>query len=243
MSHSESALARGLLTAAFACVLTIGATATDRPQLVPPALRSGIVINIPQRLLFLMAEGAVVAQYPVGLGRRDWPTFVGEFTIAIKEVDPVWDVPLSIQEELRLAGKPVVTRVPPGPANPLGKYWLGLSVAGYGIHGTNAPASVSKFLTHGCIRMLAADIEDLFERVEIGTRGAIIYEPIVINDIDGALWMEAHPDTYRRDRRDLVDYVTFEAARLNPSATLNPKALKRLLKERTGRPARIDADR
>jgi L,D-transpeptidase ErfK/SrfK len=232
-----------MLTAVLVGLLTIGTTASDQPLLWPPALRSGILINIPQRLLFLIAGGDVVARYPVGLGRPDWPTFIGEFTIAIKEVDPVWDVPVSIQEELRLAGRPVVTRVPPGPANPLGKYWLGLSVAGYGIHGTNAPASISKFQTHGCIRMLAADIEDLFARVEVGTAGATIYEPIVMDDIDGALWMEAHPDIYRRDRRDLLGYVAIEAARLNPRASLNTGVVKRLLKERRGRPERIDADR
>jgi L,D-transpeptidase ErfK/SrfK len=201
------------------------------------------VINIPQRLLFLMADGAIVAHYPVGLGRPDWPTFVGAFTIAAKEVDPVWDVPPTIQEELRRAGKPVVTRVPPGPANPLGQYWLGLSVVGYGIHGTNAPDSISKFQTHGCIRMRAADIEDLFDRVEIGTPGASIYEPIVFGNIDGALWMEAHPDVYRRDRRDLLGYVTIEAARLDPTVSLDLEVVKRLLKERAGRPERIDADR
>jgi L,D-transpeptidase ErfK/SrfK len=202
-----------------------------------------LVINIPQRLLFLMADGAVVARYAVGLGRSDWPTFVGAFTIASKEVDPVWDVPATIQEELRRTGKPVVARVLPGPANPLGKYWLGLSVVGYAIHGTNAPASISTFQTHGCIRMGAADIEDLFARVDIGMPGATIYEPIVIGNIDGAVWMEAHPDVYRRDRRDLLGYVTIEAARLNPGVLLSQEIVKRLLKERAGRPERIDADR
>jgi L,D-transpeptidase ErfK/SrfK len=187
-----------------------------------------------------VADDAVVRRHPVGLGRPDWPTFVGAFTIAVKEVDPVWDVPLSIQEELRRAGKTVTTRVAPGLANPLGKYWLGLSVAGYGTHGTNVPASISKFQTHGCIRMLAADIEDLFARVEVGTPGVTIYEPIVIGIVDGALWMEAHPDIYRRDRRDLLGYVTIEAARLKPGGPWNRDVVTRLLKERTGRPERID---
>jgi L,D-transpeptidase ErfK/SrfK len=91
--------------------------------------------------------------------------------------------------------------------------------------------------------MLAADIEDLFARVEIGTPGATIYEPIVMGNIDGALWMEAHPDIYRRDRRDLLGYITIEAARLNPRASLDQAVVKRLLRERRGRPERIDADR
>jgi hypothetical protein len=77
--------------------------------------------------------------------------------------------------------------------------------------------------------------------VEVGTPGAIIYEPIVMGNIDGVLWMEAHPDIYRRDRRDLLGYVRIEAARLNPRASLDLEVVKRLLKERSGRPERIDA--
>jgi L,D-transpeptidase ErfK/SrfK len=225
--------------AALSAIVT--AAAVDPPQLAPSVLRSGIVINIPQRMLFLMSEGAVVTAYPVGLGRPDWPTFVGPFTIAVKEVDPVWDVPASIQAEQRGAGKPVLTRVLPGPSNPLGKYWLGLSVAGYGIHGTNAPSSISTFQTHGCIRLGAADIEDLFGRVDVGTPGASLYEPIIIGTLDGQLWMEVHRDVYRRDRRDAFGYISLEAARLNPGASLDLVAVKRMLDARTGRAERIDA--
>src|SRR5207244_4257585 len=58
-------------------------------------------------------------------------------------------------------GKPVLTHVPPSPANPLGKYWLGLSIPGVGIHGTNAPSSIYNLQTHGCIRLHPDDIEKL----------------------------------------------------------------------------------
>ena len=117
---------------------------------------------------------------------------------------------------------------------------LGLSVAGYGIHGTNAPATVSTFQTHGCIRMLAADIEDLFARVEVGTAGVSVYEPIVIALLDGELWMEAHPDIYRRDRRDALGFVTIEAARLAPLRALDVTTINVLLRQRNGVPQRID---
>ena len=228
-----------VLAIALNCAVAPRAT-SDPPQLGPRALDSGIVINIPQRTLFLMTSGVVAGRYPVGLGRPDWPTFVGPFTVISKEIDPVWDVPVSIQEEQRRSGKRVLTRVPPGPANPLGKYWLGLSVAGYGIHGTNAPASISKFQTHGCIRMLAADIEDLFTRVEVGTPGVSVYEPILIGLHQGEIWMEAHPDVYQRDRRDVLGYVTIEAARLAPTRLLDADLIVRVLKERSGVPQRID---
>ena len=141
----------------------------DGRHLVPHALSSGIVLNIPQRMLFVMEAGAVVASYPVGLGRPDWPTFVGAFTVVAAEADPVWDVPPSIQEEQRRDGKEVLTRVAPGPTNPLGKYWFGLSVPGFGIHGTNARLSIYRFETHGCVRLHPDDIADLWSRVAVGT--------------------------------------------------------------------------
>jgi hypothetical protein len=55
-----------------------------------------------------------------------------------------------------------------GPANPLGTRWMGLGYKGYGIHGTNMPLSIGKAASHGCIRMRNQDVEDLFERVQIG---------------------------------------------------------------------------
>jgi L,D-transpeptidase ErfK/SrfK len=65
-------------------------------------------------------------------------------------------------------GKKVLTRVEAGANNPLGKYWLGLSLSGYGIHGTLAPASIYRFQSHGCIRLHPDDIAQLFSQVEVG---------------------------------------------------------------------------
>ena len=58
--------------------------------------------------------------------------------------------------------------VPPGKSNPLGPRWLGLSKKGYGIHGTNNPASIGRGASHGCIRLRNSDIEELFEMVSVG---------------------------------------------------------------------------
>ena len=236
MRVARRRLGRGVLIAA--CALAFGAViaGADLPQLAPRALDTGIVINVPQRLLFLMRDGIEVARYPVGLGRADWRTFLGPFTIVAKEVDPAWDVPKSIQEEQRAAGKRVVTRVAPGPNNPLGKYWLGLSVSGYGSHGTDAPASISTFSSHGCIRLLESDIADLFARVEVGTPGMSIYEPILLAIAGDELWLEAHTDVYRQDTRDARSYVAAEAARLSSVAAIDTKAVETVLRERDGRP-------
>jgi L,D-transpeptidase ErfK/SrfK len=168
-------------------------------HIVPSGHEDGILINLPQRLLFYFVQDTLVSYYPVGLGRPDWPTPTGPFTVVSKEENPVWDVPRSIQEEMRRCGQTVRTQVPPGPDNPLGEYWIGLSLAGYGIHGTIAPASVYQFRSHGCIRLHPDDIVDLFARVSIETPGRFIYIPVLLARLtDDQIYLEVHRDVYKR---------------------------------------------
>ena len=156
-----------------------------------------LTINIAQRLL-VVAEGERARAYPITVGKRTWPTPVGAFTVLSKEIDPVWDVPVSIQREMEQQGKTVITRMEASPDNPLGQYWIGLSLPGIGIHGTNAPSSIYAFASHGCIRMHPDDVADLFQRIEVGATGVLIYQPVVIALIDARVWLEVHPDAYRR---------------------------------------------
>lgn len=184
----------------------------DNRHIVPAILEDGILINVPQRLLFYFEAGSLVAWYPVGLGRADWPTPRGSFFISTKEEQPVWDVPRSIQEEMRREGKKVETRVPPGPRNPLGSYWMGLTASSCGIHGTTAPTSVYRFQTHGCIRLHSDDVADLFPRVSIGTPVELIYRPVLLaRSEDGSLWLESHPDVYR-EAADPLEFLDPEVA-------------------------------
>jgi L,D-transpeptidase ErfK/SrfK len=168
----------------------------DNRHIVPAGFQDGILINIPQRMLFYFRQGTLLYHFPVGLGRPDWPTPTASFTVRVKEENPVWDVPPSIQEEMRREGKPVLTCVPPGPENPLGKHWLGLSLPGYGIHGTNAPSSIYQFRTHGCIRVHPDDMTQLFAAVAPGTRGLIVYRRFLIAKTGKGIFLEAHPDVY-----------------------------------------------
>ena len=170
----------------------------DNRHIVPRAIDNGIVINLPQRMLFLITGGQAQRTYPVGLGKQDWPTPSGSFKIAVKEENPVWDVPKSIQEEMRREGKIVQTRVPPGPENPLGKHWLGLSIGGYGIHGTIAPSSIYQFQTHGCIRLHPDDVAELFPAVERGTPVILLYRRLLLARIGGRIFLEVHRDTYSK---------------------------------------------
>ena len=157
-----------------------------------------LIVNVPQRLLFYFADGRLQAHYPIAVGGADWQTPTGEFEVVVREENPTWDVPVSIQEEMRRAGRRVLTRVPPGPANPLGRYWLGLSLDSVGIHGTIAPLSIYSFATHGCIRLRPDDIEELFVQVAEGDRGRIIYEPVLVAYDGIDVYLEVHPDPYGR---------------------------------------------
>ena len=168
----------------------------DNRHIVPEAREDGLLINLPQRMLYYFRDWELVAAYPVGLGKPSWPTPAGSFTVTSKAVNKAWRVPKSIQEEMRREGQVVKTEVPPGPDNPLGKHWLGLSLTSIGIHGTIAPASIYLFQSHGCIRLHPDDIEALFDQNDPGATGSIIYAPLLLTESDGRIFLEAHRDIY-----------------------------------------------
>ncbi len=171
--------------------------AIENTHIVPRTLENGILINVPQRLLFFFRNGEVVATYPVGLGRPNWPTPYGDFGVALLSKNPNWVVPINIQEEMRREGQVVRTQVPPGPNNPLGKYWIGLSRPGYGIHGTVSPSSIYQFRSHGCIRLRNEDIAELYPQIAVDDPVKIIYEPVLVATLDdGRIYLEVDPDVY-----------------------------------------------
>ena len=100
--------------------------------------------------------------FGVATGQSVYPTPLGRFQIVVKWENPWWYPPDSPWAR---GAKPI----PPGPGNPLGTRWMGLSAPGVGIHGTPDPASIGYSVSHGCIRMLIPQAEWLFEHVEIGT--------------------------------------------------------------------------
>jgi L,D-transpeptidase ErfK/SrfK len=114
-----------------------------------------IVISIPDRKLVLLEGDKPIKIYDVAVGKAATPTPQGEFQIVNRIPNPTWYWPGKI--------------VGPGKDNPLGSRWMGLNAPGLGIHGTNAPQSVGKAASHGCIRMRKHDIEELFNLVDVGT--------------------------------------------------------------------------
>jgi lipoprotein-anchoring transpeptidase ErfK/SrfK len=121
-----------------------------------------IVVSIPDRKLVLLEDGEVRKVYDVAVGARVSPSPVGQFKIINRIVKPSYYG----------TGKVVL----PGKNNPLGTRWLGLNKPSYGIHGTNAPKSIGKAASHGCIRMRNRDVEELFELVRPGDAVEILFE-------------------------------------------------------------------
>ena len=192
-----------------------------------------LVINVPQRMLFFRGNGPAIA-FPVALGRRDWPTPLGEFTVIAREENPTWDVPPSIQEEMRREGRPVMQRVPPGPSNPLGAFWLGLSLGSIGVHGTNAPLSIFRHVTHGCVRMHPDHIAFLYPLVPVGARGRVVYEPVLLAQTADGIFLEAHFDIYRRNTADALASIRQSAVAAGISGEIDWAEAAKTLRARRG---------
>jgi lipoprotein-anchoring transpeptidase ErfK/SrfK len=113
-----------------------------------------IVVSLEDRKLALIENGEVKKIYTVSVGKPSTPSPEGTFTIRRRVANPTY------QHD----GKTIL----PGPNNPVGSRWMGLSKAGYGIHGTNEPKSIGKAASHGCIRMAKADLEEFYPLVAVG---------------------------------------------------------------------------
>jgi L,D-transpeptidase ErfK/SrfK len=214
----------------------------DNHHIAFNAMDDGLVINVPQRLLFHYQDGTLRRHFPVAVGKASWRTPLGAFTVVSAEENPTWDVPPSIQEEMRRSGKPVLKSVAPGPDNPLGRYWLGLSLGAIGVHGTNVPSSIYSFGTHGCIRLHADDVQELFPHVPTGTAGVVVYEPVLIAVIEDAVYLEAHPDVYHRMPNRLGRALEI-IERAGIRDRIDPKRVERVVSDAEGLAVSLTPDR
>jgi L,D-transpeptidase ErfK/SrfK len=151
-----------------------------------------LVLNVPEMRLYDFRAKGQPDVYAVAVGDATDPTLIGEFRVGSKRTDPVWTVPASIRAE-----KPELpAQVPPGPDNPLGKFWMTIGSTSYGLHGTNVRWSIGRMATHGCVRFYEDDIQRLYGRTPTGTRLRILYQPFKWGVDRDAILLEAHPDLY-----------------------------------------------
>jgi L,D-transpeptidase ErfK/SrfK len=170
----------------------VGSDLTIPSQWILPSTRhQEVVVNLAElRLYRFFPRITMVKTYPIGIGDLDSETPEGVYSVTEKKVDPTWTVPKALRRAYGLVC------IPPGPQNPLGGYWIGLSRRGYGIHGTNFAWGIGRLVSHGCIRLYPEDIEQLFREVSIGTIVEVTYEPVKIGLRNRRVFLEVHPDVY-----------------------------------------------
>jgi hypothetical protein len=142
-------------------------TQTLKPTLTLANFGPVIVIHRGSNRLALFNGEKPWRSFRVATGQAQYPTPTGSFSIVDMQRNPWWRPPDS---DWAKGLKPI----PPGPGNPLGTRWMGLTAPGVGIHGTPDPASIGYSASHGCIRMLISEATWLFDHVRIGTPVLIV---------------------------------------------------------------------
>ena len=153
--------------------------------ILPEENYNGIILNLAElRMYFYMPgsdlyENSKVITLPVGIGRLDWKTPLGETFIKTKVKNPTWYPPKSIILEHEQRGESLPREVKSGPDNPLGDFALKLNVdGGYLLHGTNKKYGIGMMVSHGCVRLRNEDIKLIYYNSYIGTKVKIINTPI-----------------------------------------------------------------
>jgi lipoprotein-anchoring transpeptidase ErfK/SrfK len=145
-----------------------------KPQVRADSFGPIIVIRRDTKWLYLYKQVTpakpvtFVRRFEVATGQPIYPTPIGSFKIVVMERNPWWYPPPNSPW-----AKGAVP-IPPGPGNPLGTRWMGLSAPDVGIHGTPDPASLGYSASHGCIRMFIPSAEWLFSHVQVGTPVIIV---------------------------------------------------------------------
>ena len=154
---------------------------TGQPKELPPNLKKQLVdfttkepagtliVDTANTYLYLVLGNGKAMRYGIGVG-RDGFTWTGTERISRMKEWPDWFPPAEMIER-----QPYLPRMMAGgPGNPLGARALYLGNTLYRIHGTNQPSTIGSFVSSGCIRLLNEDIEDLYSRVQVGTRVVVL---------------------------------------------------------------------
>ena len=143
-----------------------------RRQTVSYATREApgtIIIDTPNTYLYLVLGNGQAMRYGIGVGREGF-TWAGAERVSRMAEWPDWHPPAEMIER-----QPYLPRfMAGGEGNPLGARALYLGKTLYRIHGTNQPSTIGKYVSSGCIRLTNEDIQDLYSRVQVGTRVVVL---------------------------------------------------------------------
>ena len=202
-------------------------------KIIPMKIYNGLVINLPEYEIYHFKNGNLVETFHIAIGKKNWRTPRGKFFVDNKALNPTWRIPPKMQRKYRHKYK--TKTIPPGPDNPLGKYWIGLSMPHIGIHSTTQPYSIGQARSHGCMRLNTQDAEKLYNSVDVGTQGEIIYEPVKIGNHDGQIYIEVHRDIYNL-KSDLYSDAVRKLKKNKLYEKVDLNTVKRAVDEREGVP-------
>jgi lipoprotein-anchoring transpeptidase ErfK/SrfK len=155
-----------------------------------------IVIDTPNTYLYFVLGDGRAIRYGIGIGREGF-TWAGTQSVARKQEWPDWHPPAEMIER-----QPYLPRMMAGgPGNPLGARAMYLGNTVYRIHGTNAPDTIGKRVSSGCIRLTNDDVIDLYEHVTVGTRVIVLpMQPVAMSG-----WVERSRSIPNPARAALAD--------------------------------------
>jgi len=133
------------------------------PKITAKNFGAVVVIKRETKQLHYYRGTKLVRKFGIATGLAQYPTPIGSFSVISKQENPTWYPPPTSD----WVTDP--TPVPPGPGNPLGTRWMGISSPLIGIHGTPDAASIGYSRSHGCVRMRVSEAEWLFDNVDVGT--------------------------------------------------------------------------
>ena len=128
-----------------------------------------IIINTPERMLYLVEGGGRALRYGIGVGRPGF-TWAGVHSVTSKREWPDWTPP----DEMLKRRPDLPRHMEGGPENPLGARAMYLGSTLYRIHGSNEPWTIGTAVSSGCIRMRNEDVIDLYDRVKVGAKVVVI---------------------------------------------------------------------
>ena len=158
---SRRALMRGLKRESDRVALAVKET---QPAVTENRYEKALLLRIGENKLYLYEDGKITNEWNVATGLPEYPTPTGEYYITLKRYMPTW-----VNPDPEGWGASMPASIPPGPGNPLGTRALNWSIGGIRFHGTEATNTIGYNASHGCVRLSMADVEELYELVDVGT--------------------------------------------------------------------------
>jgi outer membrane biosynthesis protein TonB len=140
------------------------AVSTKKPEVSADEFDMVLLLHIGENRLYVYEDGKITHKYTVATGQSAYPTPQGEYEVINKRYMPTWVNPAPDGW-----GSDMPASIPPGPGNPLGVRALDWSASGIRFHSTSDLGSLGHNASHGCVRMSAADVIELYDMVDIGT--------------------------------------------------------------------------